>query len=325
MLKKNLSKIVVPTYDSNFADDRDFLEAKIYDGNIENEKETPIPPKCFLGAWYRKVFSSTDAWLGIEGIITLGEFLPDPKRFGNDGRVVYDRDLDSPSIYMGGFSLSESDAGLGWMSGYRFDGDDREINYGSSKVAYRPFWRYIYSTAIDSNGNVERNSINSWNVSDPSQFDYYYFPGDKIKMSVFSPKKDYLQLRIEMIEQTKIEKYRKIREGFNLKRINKTFYSPLFFSEGHGHRNAEFKRVNSIDQYGNEGFVVKDTDAKVTKAVWENTYLYRKIDGKIVKVPFTEERQARMACPNPESFVTKTLENGGEEITIQPSPIKKGE
>ena len=28
----------------------------------------------FLGAWYRKVYSSKDSWLGIEGTLRLGEF-----------------------------------------------------------------------------------------------------------------------------------------------------------------------------------------------------------------------------------------------------------
>lgn len=323
-MKKDLSKLVTPTLDSNYFDDRDFLEAKVFNGVIENEVIAPSVPKCFLGAWYRKVFSSKDHWLGIEGIITLGEFIPDENRFGYDNRVSYERFLDSPSIYMGGFSLSESDAGLGLMSGYEYDGQDIEINYGTPKVAYRPFWRYIYNEVVDISGNVERNNVNSWNTSDPKLFDFYYFPGDKIKMSVFSPQKDYLQLRIEMIEQTNIEKYVKIRKQFNLKRHNRVFYSPMFYSEGHGDKNtAEFKRVNSIDQYGNEGFVVSETKAKVTKAVWENVYLYRNIKGEIYKVPFSEERQANMACPNKETFIIKKLKNGGEEITIEPVPLKK--
>ena len=325
-MKKDLSKLVTPTLDSNTSDDRDFLEAKVWTETIEGEVNPPIVPKCFLGAWYRKVFSSKDYWLGIEGTITLGEFIPDEKRFGYDNRVSYKRYLDSPSIYMGGFSLTESDAGLGLMSGYEYENQDIEINYGTPKIAYRPFWRYIYSEVVDVAGNVERNNVNSWNTSDPRHFDFYYFPGDKIKMSVYAPIKNYLQLRIELIEKTKIEKYVKIRNRFNLKRHNRTFYSPLFYSEGHGdNKVAEFKRVNSIDQYGNEGFVVSETKAKVTKAVWESVYLYREIDGEIYKVPFDEKRQTNMACPNKETFKIKTLKNGGEEITIEPVPLKRND
>lgn len=318
-MKKDLTKNVISTLDSNAADIRMFENIPRYEGNISNEIKPPLAPNCFLGAYYRKVFSSKDNWLGIEGVITLGEFTPDNYRFGTDNRVYYERELDSPSIYMGGQSITESDAGLGYMIGYQYKGQDIELNYGTPKVAYRPFWRYIYSTALDVNGNVERNNINSWNVSNPLDFDFYYFPGDKIKMSVYSPKQDYLQLRIELLEETTIEKYAKIREGFQLERKPRTFLSPLFYSEGHGYSPAEFKRVNSLDQYGNEGFVVKNTKATVSKAVWHETHLLRNIDNKIQKVIFDENRSSRMTCPNNESFLIKELENGGEEITITPN------
>lgn len=317
-MKKDLSNIVVPILDSNYADNRPFIDAPIYEGKLENEVSAPETPPCFLGAWYRKVASSKDSWLGIEGTITLGEFLPDEKRFGTDNRVYYERYLDNPSVYMGGLATSESDAGLGYNIGFTSDKMEEELNYGTPKVAYRPFWRYIYSSAVDVNGDVQRNNVNSWNVAKPEHLDFYYFPGDKIKMSVYSPMKEYLQLRIELLEETKIEKYAKVRKAFNLKDTPRVFYSPLFISQGHGDKNAEFKRVNSIDQYGNEGFLVSKTDAKVTKAVWENTYLFRKIDGVIKRVPMTEERQVEMACPNKESFKIKKLKNGGEEITIEP-------
>lgn len=324
-MKKDLTKSVTPTLDSNQADIRPFIDSPIFSGKINDEIYAPQAPKCFLGAYYRKVFSSKDNWLGIEGTITLGEFLPDPARFGTDNRVYYERELDSPSIYMGGQSVSESDAGLGYMIGYQYKGQDIELNYGTPKVAYRPFWRYIYSTALDVNGNVERNNVNSWNVSDPTDFDFYYFPGDKIKMSVYSPKKDYLQLRIELLEETTIEKYAEIRKGFKLERKPRTFLSPLFFSEGHGEKPAEFKRVNSLDQYGNEGFVVKQTNANVTKAIWHETYLLRNIDNKIQRVAFENNRASSMACPNIESFEIEKLSNGGETIIIKPNYIKDGE
>lgn len=318
-MKKDLSKIVIKTLDSNYADYRDFIDAPIYKDEISNEIEGLVAPSCFLGAYYRKVFSSKDNWLGIEGVITLGEFLPDEKRFGNDKRIDYDRFLDNPSIYMGGQAASESDAGLGMNFGYDKKGNKKEFNYGSPKVAYRPFWRYIYSEVLDVNTNVERKDVNSWNVSNVEDLDFYYFPGDKIKMSVYSPLKDYLQLRIELLEETKIEKYEKIRNAFELKRKPRTFYSPLFHSEGHGSQLAEFKRVNSIDQYGNEGFIVSKTESKVREATWENTYLFRKIDNVIYRVEMNENRSANMACPNPESFTIEKLNNGGEKITIHPN------
>lgn len=318
-MKTDLSKDVTPILDSNFADARAFVNAPIYTGDILDEiKKTDVPP-CFLGAWYRKVISSKDYWLGIEGVVTLGEFVADEDRFGTDKRIVHERYLDNPSVYMGGQAMSESDAGLGLNSGYFTSRMDNEINYGTPKVAYRPFWRYIYSRVTDVKGNVERFNVNSWNVADPSLLEFYYFPGDKIKMSVYSPLKDYLQLRIEMIEKTKIEKYVQIRKKYNLEKSPRVFYSPLFISEGHRDVKAEFKRVNSIDQYGNEGLSIKKTEARVTKSTWENTYLFREIDGIIQKIAFNEKRQIQMACPNKESFKIEKLGNGGENIEITPT------
>lgn len=324
-MKKDLNKVVIPTLDSHYIPLDEFNDVAVYQGQFEEEK-TPQTPKCFLGAWYRKVFSSKDYWLGIEGVIRLGEFLPDDERFGSDNRTFWKRYLDSPSIYMGGHALSESDAGLGYMSGYETNDMSESLNYGSKKICYRPFYRYIYSDCIDNEGNVIRNNVNSWNISDPKRPEYYYFPGDLIKMSVYSPVENYLQLKIEVIEPTSIEQYKKQRAVYGLK-DNKpsTYYSPLFYSEGHNKEKAEFKRVNSIDQYGNEGSNVKPTKAKVTEAVWHEVYLYRRINGVVMKVPFNKERQAPMACPNPESFtITMTKEQealGGESITIHPKPI----
>lgn len=325
-MKKDLNKRVVPTLDSHYATLDAFENIPVYEGEIPKELLPQQAPKCFLGAWYRKVYSSKDAWLGIEGVIKLGEFTPDEARFGNDNRTFWLRYLDSPSIYMGGQSQSESDAGLGWMVGYETTDTSEPLNYGSKKVAYRPFYRYIYSEAIDIEGNVQRNNVNSWNVSDPKRFEYYYFPGDVIRMSVYSPVENYLQLKIELIEPTQIPKYQAQRAAFNL-RDNKpsTYYSPLFYSEGHGVNNAEFKRVNSIDQYGNEGSNVKATKATVSEAIWREVYLYRKVNNKLVKVPFNKQRQTSMICPNVESFSITVSEEqkqkGGESITIHPKPL----
>ena len=45
---------------------------------------------------------------------------------------------------------------------------------------------------------------------------YYYYPGDTIRMSVFSTKANYLQLRIELLEETTIPKYAQRRANYNL-------------------------------------------------------------------------------------------------------------
>ncbi len=324
----SLTNIVVPILDSRSVDLRKFENAEVFTGSIENEILPPNPPKCFLGAWYRKAVSSKDKWLGIEGVIKLGEFIPDENRYGVDTRINVERYLDNPSIYMGGCSLKETDAGLGFNISY-FDGNTTEkLHYGSPKVAYRPFWRHIYSEVLDIDGNVTRKEINSWNVTDPRLLQYYYFPGDVIRMSVYSPIEDYLQLKIEIIEPTTMEKYVKIRNSYGLENnLPSNFYSPVFYSKGHGRELAEFKRVNSIDQYNNEGFRVKDTNAVVTEAYWKEVYLYRVVSGKVVKVPFNTSRQCSMICPNEKAITVSydgvNKELGAEKIIIHPGKVNK--
>ena len=98
------------------------------------------------------------------------------------------------------------------------------------------------------------------------------------------------------------------------------FYSPLFHSQGHGVLPAEFKRVNSIDQFGNEGYHAKMTQATVSEALWHETYLYRKMEGKVYKVPMNKSRQVSMICPSEAAIQVKSLDDskGSESITIHP-------
>lgn len=320
----SLTVQVVPILDSRSVDTREFSNVPVFNGKIDNEILPPAPQPCFLGAWYRKVVSSKDYWLGIEGVIELGEFTPDPTRFNLDGKGRY---MDNPGVYMGGNSLRESDAGLGLNTMYSDSDTSKNLDYSSPKYGYRPFWRYIYYEALEIDGNVRRREVNSWNVSNPRSLCYYYFPGDVLRMSVYSPIPDYLQLHIEVIKPSDNPKYVALRKKYNLIDDRPLdFYSPIFYSKGHGYSLAEFKRVNSIDQYGNEGYVAKDTTATVSKATWHEVYLYRRINGQIMKVPFNEARRASNICPN-EKAITVNYNNvnkilGGENIIIHPEKVK---
>ena len=61
-------------------------------------------------------------------------------------------------------------------------------------------------------------------------------------MSVYTPEPGYLQLRIELLEETTIEKYAKIRESYHLgDHYEKVFVSSLFESNGMGTYKASFK------------------------------------------------------------------------------------
>jgi hypothetical protein len=319
----SLTKIVTPIMDSRAIDVSMFDQPEIYFDKIEDEKPAPVPPACFLGAWYRKVYSSMDKWLGFEGVVTLGEFIPDESRFNLDGNGRY---MDNPSVYIGGKSKRESDAGLGLNLTYLSNDTSQDLVISSPKMAYRPFWRYIYNEASDIDFNVRRREVNSWNVSNPRNLGYYYFPGDVLRMKIYSPIDNYLQLRIEVIEPTSIPKYVELRKKYRLKDNRPLdFYSPIFDSEGHGYENAEFKRVNSIDQYGNEGYNAKNTNAMVTTSIWHESFLYRKIDGVIRKVPMSTERQSSMICPNQEAISVENINGqlGSESITIHPGKCGK--
>ena len=319
----SLTVRVVPVLDSRAVDVRKFSDVKVYRGEIENEIFPPSPPPCFSGAWYRKAFSSRDYWLGIEGLIELGEFFPDESRFNLDGKGRY---MDNPSVYMGGNSSRESDAGLSLNIMYPTADTSYDLTPASPKLGYRPFWRYIYYEAEDIEGNVTRREVNSWNVTHPKNLSYYYFPGDVLRMSVYSPLPDYLQLRIEVVKPTEIPKYAKLRRGYGLPGNRPAdFFSPCFYSKGHGYDKAEFKRVNAIDQYGNEGYKAQETKARVTPAVWREVYLYREIGGEVMKVPFHARRYGSMVCPDDRAITVSPCnpDLGGEIIEIHPEKARK--
>jgi hypothetical protein len=279
------------TYNITVAQDPDTLPvnswhlAPLYTGTIENEAPKPGTPNCFPGAIYRKVVSSKDYWLGIEATITLPQFTPDPERYDDTKQNYY---LDNSSIYMGGHSYYESDVGIAWMIGHT-DGTSAQIS--RSGIAFRPFWRYITTQEQCTNNNCYRNA----NVSD---YEYYYYPGDQIRMSVFSPRPGYMQMRIELISLTTNPDYVNKRSEYGLEEnFNRVFLTPEFPSAGMGELKSEFKRVNAIDQVANEGKPTLNTNAKVIDAIWHEVYLYREIEDTVYKVPMTEDRTASMFCP----------------------------
>jgi hypothetical protein len=316
-MKRTLNNKVRPTINVDLVYESLFQNAQVYTDTVINEEHITDVPSCFKGALYRKVYSPLDFYLGIEETFIVPSFTPDNSRFGSDKRVSYRRYLDNPSIYQGGNSYEESDCGICLQGGYLEKSDTyKRLNYGSPKICFRPFYRYIYNKVVDINMNVTRSSVNSWNVSDPTNFSAYYFPGDKIKMTTFSPLPNYLQLRVEILNETKDKDVVEIRrkQGY----VNKVYYSKAFYSKGHGIERASFKRVNSIDQYANEGINATITKASVSPCIIQSTYLFRRIDNKIVRVPLTQARSMRIACPEESHFILEeyNINSGGEIITI---------
>lgn len=282
-----------------------YLNAPIYKGKIQVEVIKPTNYKCFNGAWYYKALSSRDEWLGIEAIITLPEFNPDEERFDFIKDNIYEQDIkrykDTPSVYVGLSSDYENDVGFAWQRGI-VNGE-----VAAEKITFRPFWRYIYS--------IDGEEKNVYEGSSLYQTEFYYFPGDKLKLSLINIKDNYLKLIIKLLEPTAIKKYQTIRNS--LDKLPKDLETKEFIAPGAGIRFAEVKRVNAIDQYSNEGKPTQCTNAIVGECIWEDVYLYRKINGIIMRVPFTNNRYIKMLCPTKEAFLIKEMDNK-EIVVISP-------
>ena len=303
---------------------------EIWSGTIVGEKLGPKPAEVFGGAWYHKVVSSKDKWVGIETIVTLPEFELERYNGSYNTELAADpnvKNLDNPSVYLGGKAQTESDVGLS-LSRCLIDVKNQTLSTGS--IAFRPFWRYITSTeqdvgeydkhdgeyAVSANGNNCMGNYH-WRYTE-----YYYLPGDKLRIVVFSPAPDKLQLQIEVLEKSTLPSSVAMREEYGWN-DPADFISPIFHSPGHGKNiNAEFKRVNAIDQSGNEGKTAIDTNTEVRNMIYHETYLYRVIDGTMYRVPMNESRRGVTNAPKNEYF-TVTFDGvesslGGEVVTIHP-------
>ncbi|GEM_PF-411134 len=306
-------------------------EYPVWEGQISGEKPKPADPKVFGGAWYRKVISSKDSWTGIEATVTLPEVVIRRYDGEYDETLPYDpevKNLDNPSVYLGGNAGSESDVGLGFSRTLYKAGTS---NLTKSSFAFRPFWRYITSTDKDAGGYdvhgglyaVSANGNNCYANYHWKYTEYYYLPGDTLRIVVYSPAPGKLQLMIEVISKSTLPSSVAIREQYGWK-DPADFVSPVFASAGHGTNGvlAEFKRVNAIDQSGNEGKTAIPTDTEITGAVWHSTYLHRVINGVAYRVPMNENRRGEVNAPYGSAFtVVSTPEEraiGAETVTIAP-------
>ncbi len=302
----------------------------VWEGSIDGEKLNPESPAVFGGAWYHKAVSSKDKWVGIETVVTLPEVKIRRYNGDFDESLNFDPDvknLDNPSVYLGGHAESESDVGLSFSRALT---NVKTNTLSTGSIAFRPFWRYITETdqdlggydvhggeyAVSANGN---NCIANYHWK---YTQYYYLPGDKLRMLVFSPEEGKLQLQIEVIEVSTLPESVAMREKYGWS-APADFLSPIFTSPGHGTGiDAEFKRVNAIDQSGNEGGTAIFGDTLISNIIWHETYLYREIDGTLYRVPMNEDRRGVTNAPLDEYFdvdfegVESDL--GGERVTIHP-------
>lgn len=241
--------------------------ATFFKGEVKPATTKP----CFNGAYYYKVVSSTDYWLGMKAKIKLPTMTFDPARTNPAKAGQY---LDNPSIYMGGnMGGQETDIGLTWEVIRDAGG-----NISPDRRAFRPFLR---RTAYQSQLAAYENA--------PATADYYWYPGEEVTISV------------QVIEPKKIK--------FIVEGAGKRFESD-FASDGYYPNNlGEFKRVNAIDQVSNEGKPVQATKTRVEGAVWSETYLFRTYEGKVVQVPLHSGRYTDMRCPAKTNFnITSSAE-----------------
>lgn len=249
-------------------------------------KEEVIPNNskpCFDGAYYRKVVSSEDVWLGINGKVVLPNIIFDEDRINPARPEQY---LDNPSVYLGGkMGGQETDIGLTWEV-IR----DENGNVTPDRRAFRPFLRR--ASYKDTQGAAYKNA--------PAESQYYWYPGEEVKMS------------IQIINDKKLKF---VVEGAG-KRYETEFEADGYFPNHIG----EFKRVNAIDQVGNEGKPAQATKTKVENATWIETNLYRSYQGELVLAPMHNKRFTDMRCPDESYFnivsTKEEQEKGAETITI---------
>ena len=262
--------------------------------DFENQKSTffkneikPVAKQpCFEGAYYRKLVSSNDDWIGMDGTVTLPAINFDPNRKNPKKAMQY---MDNPSLYFGGnMDEQETDIGLTWEVI-----KDKQGNVSKERQAFRPFLRRA----------EYKDEQKPFYENAPAVDDYYWYPGEEVKMSL-----------VLIADKT----LRFVVEGAG-KKFQRDFVCNGFVLG----RKGEFKRVNAIDQVGNEGTPVKPTATQIINGIWKETNLYRNINNTTVLVPFHSGRYTEMLCPSPAFFEVKhtkgQLAKGAETLTISGS------
>ncbi len=247
-----------------------------------NEAKPALTAACFQGAYYRKVVTSRDRWVGISGKLKLPDFVFDENRRNPAKPQQY---LDNPSVYIGGQSNGqETDIGLTW----EVIKDENGV-VSPDRKAFRPFLRRTKY------GDQPADYKNA-----PAESQYYWYPGEEVVLTLLMIDNKILRFTVEGAGK----KY-------------ETDYSCDGYQFG---ANIEFKRVNAIDQVSNEGKPAQPTKTKVNNSYWLYTKLYRKIEGELISVNLHQGRFTDMRCPDVKYFTVTSSEDekkiGAESITI---------
>jgi hypothetical protein len=228
---------------------------------------------------------------------------------------------------MGGHATDESDVGLSFSRAL-IDIKGQTLSKGG--IAFRPFWRYITNENQDAGDYNAHNGEYAVSVTKNNCIanyhwkytEYYYLPGDKLRMIIYIPEPNKMQLQIEVIEKSTLPSSVEMRKQYGWK-DPANFKSPVFSAPGNGTDiNVEYKRVNAIDQVANEGKTAITSQTEIKNAIWYETYLYRKINGKIYRVPMGDNRRGMLNAPDETRFTVSyegvDRNSGGEVVTIHP-------
>ncbi len=192
--------------------------------------------------------------------------------------------LDNFSVYMGGNAGGDYEVDAGLSWEFTVDENGKR---SERRNAFRPFWR-----------------TKTWNAA-PAQKEFYFYPGETVQMAVLVAGSGKLRL---VISDGKA----------------KTFQTD-FDAEGFvPNVPRQFKRVNAIDQFGNEGKTVQPTKAQVTGAEWLQTVLLRGAGAEARQIPMDKTRFTDMRCSNESHIVVTTTDaaKGAEKIDIYGTPKK---
>jgi len=189
--------------------------------------------------------------------------------------------LDNFSIYMGGNAGGKFEVDAGLTWEFTVDESGKKSD---KRNAFRPFWR-----------------TKSWN-SAPAQKEYYFYPGETVQIAVIvsGPKK----LRLVVSDGK-----------------GKTFQTE-FEAEGFvAGLPRQFKRVNAIDQVGNEGKAAQPTKAEIIGSEWTQTVLLRGEGAAAQQLPMTAARLTDMRCgPRNVGISNFDASKGAEKIDIFGTP-----
>ena len=254
-----------------------------------DEVAPPASLPCFPGAIYRKAVSSEDRWTGIDGVVTLPTFSPDPNRVGPNGRP-----LDNPSCYIGGRSGdTEIDAGVSFEVIKEPDG-----SVSKSRKAFRPFWRN-----------------KKWFTA-PAEPELYFYPGDTIRLACRTTAKDKLTLRVELLARAMPDHAAPTTLPAAPLATFETTLDAFGFAPGNA---QQFKRVTAIDQVANEGKPASQTTATSIGAIWSSVELLRGDDDRR---PMTAARFTDMRCPDVAKVRVDPVgtRGDGERIELRGTP-----